>query len=645
MKPKTLLLSVLFPVSVFAQKDQQVPAFGKVEKADLDLKSCDFDKNAEAMILFETGELVCNLNGDYISIDLEKHIRIKILNVKGLEASNIHIPYHSYKNDESVKKLEAQVYNLDAAGNIVTTKVEKKLIFDKKINSRFSEESFTFPDVKPGSIIEYKYTLSGAGFHDWYFQSELPVKFSRFKTDFPNELEINCQPVCSLPYTTDKADKGNRDIKVYTMSNIPALRDEPYISCEDDYLQRLVPRPIAINGTFQRVSLLQNWVQIIKGLMEDEDFGIQLKKDIPRTADLDEQLKKIKEPFDRMVTIHNYVRKNMEYSGYTNIWAMEGVKAAWKNKKGTSGEINLILVNLLKDAGLDAHPVLVSTHENGVVNTAVADETQFNMVMAYVNIGDKVYVLDATDKYTPSRLIPMSVMVSEGMVIEKIDTREWGWKTLWNDQQLLRNFVGLNASIDENGKMSGQAFVNSYDYARVKRMPDLKKGKDKYIEKYFTSFNSNIKVDSIEIQNEEVDSLPLGQKFDFSLPVNSSGDYKYFSANMFTGLEKNPFVADSRFSDVFFGANQSYSIICNFNIPDNYAFEELPKSIRMIMPDTSISVTRRIAAQGSQLSVRINLDFKKPYFTVEEYADFKEFYKKLFDLLNEQIAIRKKANP
>lgn len=639
MKPTSLILTVLIPISIFAQKDQQVPAFGKVDKAELEMKTCDFDKNADAMILFETGEVYFNAT----TVDLDMHVRIKILNDKGLERANIHIPYHSYKNDESIRKLEAQVYNLDGSGNIVTTKVEKKLIFEKKLDSRYSEEVFTFPDVKPGSIIEYKYTHSNAGFSEWYFQSSMPVKFSRYKMELPNEYEFTCTPFCTLPYTSDRSDKGQNTIRTYTMSNVPALRDEPYISCDDDYLQRLQPRPIAYNGATQRTSYVYTWPQIIKGMMEDDDFGVQLKKDIPRTADLEAELKNIKDPYDRMTVIHNYVRKNMEWNGLSNIWAMDGVKAAWKNKKGTSGEINLILVNLLKDAGLDAHPVLVSTHEHGMVTTMVADETQFNMVMAYVKIGDKIYVLDATDKYTPSNLIPLSVMVSEGMVIEKIETMEWGWKTLWNDHQLLRSYVGLNANIDENGKMSGQAFVNSYDYARIKRISELKKGKDKFIEKYFTSFNSNVKVDSLEIQNENVDTLPLGQKFSFNIPVNSSGDYKYFSANMFTGLEKNPFVADSRFSDVFFGANQSYSINCNFNIPDGYSFEELPKSVRMIMPDTSISFTRWVASEGKQLSVRIYLDFKKPYYSTEEYADFKEFYKKLFDLLNEQFAIRKKS--
>jgi hypothetical protein len=305
----------------------------------------------------------------------------------------------------------------------------------------------------------------------------------------------------------------------------------------------------------------------------------------------------------------------------------------------------MILVNLLKDAGLNCKPLLVSTRDNGRVNTAVAETGQFNKVMAHVTIGDKVYVLDATEKFTPSRLIPYDVMYSEALMINKIDTYDWGWTVLWDDSQRFRDVVVLQAAIDESGVMKGEAVVNSYDYSRVMRMPSLKKSQDEYKEKYFASKINGLQLDEFKVENEEVDSLPLIQKIDFTLPISSSGDYKYFNVNLFSGLEKNDFVADTRFSDVFFGANQSLTLVANITIPKGYVFEALPKSIRMIMPDTSISITRRIASNQNQVSARISLEFKKPFYSVDQYPEFHQFYKQLFDMLNEQIAIRKETNP
>lgn len=645
-KTLTLIACLAITISSFAQKDKgDVPAFGKVEKADLEMKECDFDAKAEAVVLFDVGELYCDIASDIPNMQMERHIRIKILKDKGKGEADIHLPYMSYHNIEYIKNLSAQTYNLDGGGNVVTTKVEKKLIYEKPIDKYRTEQIFTFPEVKAGSIIEYKWTQawSGVSLEHWYFQRSVPVKYSRYRVDFPNEIEVYSTPFCVLPFESKKDSKGPRSITTYSMKNIPALRDEPYISCDKDYLQRVEFRLLALNLPTRRESLVQTWPQQIKNLMEDEDFGVQLKRNIPRTTDLDEQLKNIKDPYHKMVTIHEYVRKNMEWNGYSNIWALNGVKAAWKDKKGTSGEINLILVNLLKDADLKAHAILVSTREHGVVSSSIADVRQFDKVMAYVEIGSKAYVLDATEKYTPSYLIPMNVMFSEGLVIEKPETFEWGWKTLWDGQTLMKNTLVIQASIDNNSMMQGHANLFSYDYERVQRIEMAKKDKNKFLEKYFKADNQSAKVDSFELENLDTDTLPLVQKVQFSMPVNESGNYKYFSTNLFTHLEKNPFVADSRFSDIFFGVNQSYQIIANFTIPEGYEFETLPKNMRMLMPDTSIAITRRLVAENNQLAVRISLDFKKPFFTIQEYDNFKEFYKQLFAILSEQIAIKKKG--
>jgi len=648
MKPTLIVAIVAFaatclPVSLLAQKDKDIPAWGKVEKADLQMKACAFDKDAEAVVLLDVGELVF-LNGD---IELEKRVRIKILKEGGLEKADVKIPYYYYKSLQSIGKLSAQTYNLDASGNIVTTAVDKKSIFDKKINKRVAEITFSCPEVKPGSIIEYKYILRGADLVTWYFQSDIPVQLSRFRTDFPLEVELSNTPFCVLPYDHQKELKGNRDVQTVTMKEVPALRDEPFISNDEDYLQRVQTRLVAVtnpnNG--QRIRNIWNWVQVVKLLMEDEDFGQQLKKEIPRTADLDAELKTIKDPYLRMKTIHHYVRKNMAWNEYTGIWAFDGVKSAWKEKKGTLGEINLILVNLLKDAGLAASPILVSTRDNGRVSTMLPDYNQFNKVLAQVKIGDKVYILDATDKNTPTHLYPRDLMYTEALVIEKIDTYEWGWTAIWDETMLKKKMVIMRADITDKDSLVGEAHVSSMGYDRLDRQSSLTDGKDKLLSRYFTDPHPNVRVDEFDIENQDSDSLPLVQKLKFAQPVTASGDYKFFTANLFTGLERNPFLAENRFSDVFFGINQNVTVIANFKIPEGYAFEELPKSIRMIMPDTSIEITRRVVAENNQLSVRINLDFKKPFYSTEEYDYFMQFYKQLFDMLNEQIVYRKKVAP
>lgn len=89
---------------------------------------------------------------------------------------------------------------------------------------------------------------------------------------------------------------------------------------------------------------------------------------------------------------------------------------------------------------------------------------------------------------------------------------------------------------------------------------------------------------------------------------------------------------------------QNYELFGNFEIPAGYVFEDLPKNISMILPDTSILFKRTINASENHFNIRISIEVKNTYYPVDDYLDIKEFYKRLFDLLNEQIVIKKTAS-
>ncbi|HET7898019.1 MAG TPA: hypothetical protein VFL47_10125, partial [Flavisolibacter sp.] len=126
-------------------------------------------------------------------------------------------------------------------------------------------------------------------------------------------------------------------------------------------------------------------------------------------------------------------------------------------------------------------------------------------------------------------------------------------------------------------------------------------------------------------------------------PLNSAGGYQYFSVNLFSGLEKNPFVADNRSADIFFGCKQNVEIYGNFQLPDDMQFDELPKNIKMIMPDTSIVISRMSQVNEQMLQTRIQIEFRKPLYGAEDYPYLQEFYQRLFEILNQQFVVRKKA--
>src|SRR5215204_3920011 len=389
---------VLIIVGVFHAAlgySQNVSEYGVIGDEESKITECHFDKKAEALVLFDVGKFSCffySTSTTPITTEFTRHVRIKILKEKGSDQANIRIPYYSFAK-EKIKNISAQTYSRDESGKWIISKVEKDLIYDKKISNRLSEKVFAFSNVKAGSIIEYKYTVSEPGLHNWYFQRKIPVRFSSYTVDYPYDFELLSTPICIFHVDTMTQKDKLRTVRTFTMKDILPLIDEPFIGSSEDYLQRVESNLLSVTTSHGRYNLMPGWPSIINDLMEDPDFGAQLEKDIPQMAELEQQLKPVNDLYTRMRIIHQYVRTNMQWNGYNNIWALDGVKSAWKEKKGTAGEINLILVNLLKNAGLDVYPMLVSTRENGKVYLERPAIRQFNKVLAYVKIQEKIYVL------------------------------------------------------------------------------------------------------------------------------------------------------------------------------------------------------------------------------------------------------------
>lgn len=643
-------------IATFAQKE--LPAFGKIDKADLLLTACEFDKDAVAYKLLDYGDVRYVAGGDFIKIQTERRVRIKILKDKGLDYANIKIKFYSKSNYENINDISAVTYNLDNNGNIIKTKLEKSSVYTKKIDNRLSEVSFTMPEVKAGSVIEYKFSdtkQSISNIDDWYFQDEIPTRISMYRILVPSIFKFVSQVMAYQNVERQSEDVNESMLisgrmlsyisaeKAFITRNIPALRDEPYMSAAKDYLQRIVFQLSQIDyGDGDVVNLRSTWPKLTKELLEDEDFGYQLKKNIPHTAALDDSLKSVTGDYKKMLVIHDFVRRNMNWDGVENIYTESGIKSAWDKKTGSNTEINLILINLLRDAGLTAYPLLVSSKDNGEVNTLYPFLQQFNNTMACIFIGDKRYVLNGADKYNPSWLIPYDVINNEGFIV---DNKIGGWISLDDDKDIFKNTAFILSEITPDGLMTGEATISSFGYSKNIRLKKWKEDKTAFKD-YFSKSFAGMNIEHIDVSNEDVDTMPLVQKVKFSLPLSASGEYRYFSVNLFGGLEKNPFIADERYTDINFGYNQSYTIVGKIYIPDGYEFEELPKNIKMIMPDTSIVLKRIMQADSNSIDMKVTVDFLKPFYAATAYPEFQEFYKRLFETLNEQVVIKKKkTNP
>jgi len=320
-------------------------------------------------------------------------------------------------------------------------------------------------------------------------------------------------------------------------------------------------------------------------------------------------------------------------------YAIDGVKGPWEKKKGTSGEINLILVNLLKDAGLEVYPALVSERFHGKVNAEYPFIDQFNTVFACVVINGKKYYLDATDEYTPAHITPKEILNTTALIVNR---KNGGLVNISNDTLRYSDFISAQAELDDKAIFSGEVYIKSNGYSRIEKLNDYKEdGQEKYLKQYYQK--NGISISDFDFANKNNDSLPAEQKFKFSTSLAGSGDYVYIPLNIFTGFEKNPFIVDNRFSNVNFGYKRTVSTNMFINLPKNYVVDALPKSIKMTTPDNDIVFNRSVSYDNATHSLVCMLvfDFKKSLYSLDDYPVLKEVYKKMFDYLKEPVVLKK----
>lgn len=634
------LLSILFStllLNVYAQD------YGIVLAQEIDLKECSFDKAADAVILLDKA---VSFPDDQRYLYTKRRIKLKVLKPSGISRGDVRISFYSKDDYEYIKDLEAYVYNVEETGNHRKTVVDKKSIFTQKLNELYSEIKIAMPEVKVGTIIEYQYTSvkkNVYGIRDWYFQDDIPTLLSHY--------DLTIQPGVAFAYKVVKSPALNIDIKtikdegrvLFEMKNIGGLREEPFMDAPRDYLQRVVFQLAEYQtayGTKQKYA--NSWQELAKELLNDNEFGKAIEKNVKGSAEFIAGVQKLPTDFEKMVTIHNYVRKTFNWNRIYSIYISDGLSKVWDKKIGSAGELNLLLVNLLKEAKLEAYPLLVSDRDHGKVDASYPFIGQFSHVAAFVMIDGARYILDALDSQTPVDIVPFDLLNTNAFLVSKKASTVI---LLKDDNRMNKNYFGVDAVINEDGSIKGEVSAQSFDYSRLNRVADFKRktSNNQFISKYFQREVTNIHIDSLDVKNVDADSLPLEQKFKFNTAAMQSGDYWMVSLNMFGAIDKSPFVADNRFTNINFGCQTNQSVSQVIRLPKGMKPDVLPKSINLVMPDNSITLSRVISYDASTHSVtsRLKWQISRTLFVAEEYPTVKEFYKKMVDILNEPLVLKK----
>ncbi len=603
-----------------------VQPYGKVDMADLEMKSCDFEPDANAEILFDKASLVSS--GGVL---LQRHVRIKIFNDFGKKAANVRVAYTYYPQYGDISDFKGETISLED-GKVTITPLDKKNANIEKTNNWHYILTFSLPNVKAGSVIEYQYSLYIRDFSAWYFQGNLPTKYSEIQTVFPSSWGVMVVPHVRYPFVVNIGDQDdNKQVKA--LANVPSFKKEPYNNSISDNLQRM---------EYLHLSKLANsWPNISNLLLKLPAFGGQFNRTLTGEDEIINEAKKLKTVDEKTAFIFNLVKNRMQWNEITRCYSKDGTVSAWNKKTGNSAEINIIVYHLLKAAGVKAYPIVVSNKNWGRIDPNEPIDAHFDNVLVYIPIDTlKKYVLDATDKFNLYNTIPYNYLDIYGFSLDE-DKGEYNFVFLDSVEPVSQS-VFLNAAISGDGKMNGTLERTSYAYNKINALRKYKTdGEEKYI-KFLCDSNNNIKLQAVKLKDMEVDSLPLTLNANFNVDLGGVTDgYIYFKTNLFMTMGANPFLSENRFSDIDFGYRDNYSVNGIYKIPNGYKIDALPKSVTIVMPDRSIIFKRTVAEDNGTIVIRYMLDHKKSLYFSEVYPDIKDFYKKMYEVLNEQVVLKK----
>ena len=662
-----LVLVSLFVTNAIAQNKKLVVKFGDITAKDFEKKVYDIDTAAQAIVLYDFGEVKYegNSSGNF-NVLYNYHKRTRLINKNAFDEATVYIPLYKYGSvDDKLEKMEATTYNIEN-GEVVAIKLDKSSVFKDKVNKGVTLYKFTFPNLKEGSIIEFKYTINSpiySRLREWYFQEGYPVLWSEYNISVPSIYDFISTRQGYNPYAIDtvsfdkeyytilfpgdnaaeKSEVQSHLLNTYkatwAMKNVPAIKKENFTSSLSNHISKISFLLSAFRYPGRAViPVIGTWPQVVADLMKDEEFGIDLDKN---NRWLEDDVKKAvsteTDDLIRAKKVFAYVRDNFTCVDNTSYFLSQSLKKTLQLRKGNVADINLLLVAMYRNIGLTAKPVLLSTKENGKAYEGYPIISKFNYAIAKLIINDKIFLVDASQPKLGFAKLTDDCYNGFGRTIDALPLLV----NLSPDSLLESKLTSVFIVNEEKDGMSGTFKSTLGYYESLGLRERLAKVKEEDI---FNEIKKSYSYE-IEMSNKLLDSVklydePIQLMYDFKF--NPEEDIVYFTPLLTEGYKENPFKASTRFYPVemSYATNETY--VLNMETPKGYVIDELPKSARINLNDGDGMFEYIIAKTSSGIQLRSRIKINKATFDPEDYQTLRDFYGFIVKKQSEPIVFKKK---
>ncbi len=639
--------------------------FGVISDEERALTQYKNDESAEAVVLYDIGESIFFDTEDGYEIRFTHSKRIKILDRTGSKYAEVSIPFYTEGNDrtEKVYGIEAYTY-LEENGKWTKKALDQKSIYEEKLSEKWRVKKFVFPEVKEGAIIEYRYVLE-TPFHfnlpDWTFQDRIPTVYSQytvhllpfyeyvfiaqgiqkfdFKKSYPKkEKRVLGNIINSLGRNVGSGIEFQEMIHTYIMLEVPAFKDESYITSSNDYLQRMDFQLSKLNSPYGGTKeIITTWEKLNERLLKEEKFGKYIKKSKKYAQKIiDSELNlKGKNQEEKSKEIIDYVRGNFSWNGFYGKYASKSPKELVTQKSGSAADINLFLIALLEGADIDVKPVIISTRDHGKIQIDYPFDHFFNYVIALVNTGDNTFLTEGTEPLLEYNRMPLRCINEKGLIV---GTKEVKWQPLTNNvKSINKRTIQLEIN-PEKLITQGVVDIQTTEYEAYAYKNYFKNESQKLIDELLAE-DSPTKIVSLETANFEKRDQAYTMSLKTETKIEQIEDKLLISPFLNLPLQTNELRQKTRNYPVDFIYSRVNKFNANVEIPEGYKVLSLPKPYEL--EDKMIKIEIGIKENENDVEVMGEYSFKKAVYSPSEYAQLRRYFNMIVSKMNQQIVLEK----
>lgn len=639
---------------------------GKIVVSDFSPVSPAIDSGTEAVVLADIGSSQFEGNSyGYFSLIYKKHERILLKSRNAFEEATVKILLYTGLTEltEKFDDFEASTYNLEN-GKIVETKLDKNSIYKEKYNRNYYSLKFTLPNVKEGSIIEYKFTINSP-FHNnnirsWDFQGRYPVLWSEYQATIPPIFNYSIIKQGYLPYAIDSGAhlfksynildpgdashssevlslSGEASWACWAMKDVPAFKEEGFLSSSENYKSKIKFQLHSIRYSETNIKqVLKDWNTSVEDLLKDEDFGKPLSDNNSWMGDDLKKVTKGTEGLDKAKKIFEYVRDNFTCTDYDDQYLSGPLKKTYQSRKGNVTDINILLTAMLLSQGFEVHPVLLSTRDNGKAIESEAILNQYNYVIVRLAVDSVFYLLDASVSRLGFGRLEENCYNGSGRLIDKPPFLvQMSADSLKEEKTTSMYFLN-----DDSSNLVG-SYKSNYGYFESLNLRNklAKTKQEDFLKELTKSYPSEVKILNMEIDSVKLYEEPISIKYDIKSKWDE--DIVYFSPLFTESRKANPFASANRLYPVEMPYKINETYVLNMEIPRGYTIDEMPRSTRVKLNEDEGLFEYIIGKNQNLLQLRCRLVFYKANFLPDDYQTLRDFFGYVVKKESEQVVFKK----